>query len=415
MFLNSIKVGIFLAFRQIKRTTIWTTSLIIFIMTLTFLNLVVVSGVLLGLVEGSSNAYRAQYSADILIKPQPLKKYIENSSDIVAKAFKIPGVFSVSVRYLEGVQLEANYKKLPQANSVPDQVGAILTGIDPNNEQDTTNLSALLVEGRYLESTDKDVVMLGSGLLKKYTFGAITGQALEYGNVGDKLRLNIGKNYREVTIVGVIKSKIGDVNQRAYMNELWFKKVAVRSVNNSNEIAIKLKPNIDYLRIKNELVKSNLGKSPLVQTWEESQGQFFKQLASTFVILGNFIGGIALAVSSVTIFIVIFINAITRRKYIGILKGIGVKGTAITISYLLQSLFYSTIGSILGLALLYGFLKPYFDANPIDFPFSDGILVATFAGTMLRVGLLFLATVIAGFIPARLIISKNTLDSILGR
>lgn len=60
-------------------------------------------------------------------------------------------------------------------------------------------------------------------------------------------------------------------------------------------------------------------------------------------------------------------------------------------------------------------LKPYFDAYPIDFPFSDGILVATVSGTLARAGILFVATIIAGYIPARIVVRQNTLDAILGR
>jgi ABC-type antimicrobial peptide transport system permease subunit len=42
-------------------------------------------------------------------------------------------------------------------------------------------------------------------------------------------------------------------------------------------------------------------------------------------------------------------------------------------------------------------------------------LVATAFGTTLRIALLIVATMIAGYIPARMIVRKNTLDSILGR
>jgi len=65
--------------------------------------------------------------------------------------------------------------------------------------------------------------------------------------------------------------------------------------------------------------------------------------------------------------------------------------------------------------VLYGFLEPWMTAHPIDFSFSDGILVAPISGTLFRVGLLMVTTIIAGFIPARLVVRKNTLDSILGR
>ncbi len=58
---------------------------------------------------------------------------------------------------------------------------------------------------------------------------------------------------------------------------------------------------------------------------------------------------------------------------------------------------------------------PFVSANPIQFPFSDGILVAPYGETLFRVVLLVGATLVAGYIPARMIVKKNTLDSILGR
>ena len=81
----------------------------------------------------------------------------------------------------------------------------------------------------------------------------------------------------------------------------------------------------------------------------------------------------------------------------------------------MQSLVYALVGTAIGLGLLYGFLRPFFNAHPIDFPFSDGILVAPVAGTMLRMLLLLITTAVAGYLPARMIIRRNTLDAILGR
>ncbi|HRH25228.1 MAG TPA: FtsX-like permease family protein, partial [Candidatus Paceibacterota bacterium] len=143
--------------------------------------------------------------------------------------------------------------------------------------------------------------------------------------------------------------------------------------------------------------------------------QFLDQIKTTFSLLGNAISAIGLVVAAITIFIVIFVNAITRRRYIGILKGIGIAPRAIIISYILQSLLYALIGAIVGSILVFAFLKPFFDANPINFPFSDGILVATVSGTSIRVAILLMATIVAGYIPARIVIKQNTLSAILGR
>ncbi|MBI2053687.1 MAG: FtsX-like permease family protein [Candidatus Sungbacteria bacterium] len=131
--------------------------------------------------------------------------------------------------------------------------------------------------------------------------------------------------------------------------------------------------------------------------------------------LGAAFSSIGLVVASITIFIVVFINAITRRKYIGIMKGIGIDGSAIRMSYVFQSVFYALFGSAIGLLIVYALLVPLIARHPIDFPFSDGILVAPLDQTLLRVGLLVFSTIVAGYIPAWMIIRKNTLDSILGR
>ena len=148
---------------------------------------------------------------------------------------------------------------------------------------------------------------------------------------------------------------------------------------------------------------------------DEAIPKFLKDIKGTFSILGNAISGIGLVVACITIFIVIFVNAITRRRFIGILKGIGISERAIKFSYVLQSLFYALSGVVIGSCIVFFFLKPLIAAHPINFPFSDGILVATVGGTMTKALILFIATVIAGYIPARMVVRQNTLNAILGR
>jgi len=73
------------------------------------------------------------------------------------------------------------------------------------------------------------------------------------------------------------------------------------------------------------------------------------------------------------------------------------------------------VGSILGLVILYGYIVPYSIANPISFPFSDGIISADLKDTLVRTLILITSAIIAGYMPARMIVKQNTLDSILGR
>ncbi|MEI7720173.1 MAG: FtsX-like permease family protein [bacterium] len=413
--LLNIRIGWFLAVRQLRRASLWTTGLIVFVMVLTFLNLVVVSGILVGLIQGSIDAERTQYTSDIIISKLNDKKYIENSPNIIALARSLPGVLAVSPRYTDGALLEANYKTKRQTDKANTAVGQAV-GINPADENAVTHLGSHVIEGAYLSPGDYDQVVIGDFLLKQYVPIDRAGfESLDAVFVGTKIRITVEGVTREVTIKGILKSKVQDISRNVYMVDSQLRSMIGRDDGNVGEVAVKLSPGADPLVLKNQLLLRGLGDVAKVQTYADAQPQFLKDIVATFGMLGTAFSSIGLVVASITIFIVVFINAITRRKFIGILKGIGIDGHAVEIAYVLQSIFYALCGSSIGLLIVYGFLAPTIAAHPIDFPFSDGILVAPVGQTLWRVGLLVFSTVVAGFVPAWMIIRKNTLDSILGR
>jgi putative ABC transport system permease protein len=414
--LENISIGSFLAYRQVKRSSWATTVLIIFVMTLTFLNLVVVSGILVGLIEGSVSAVKESYISDISVTTLTSQKDIENSPQILKTIKELPWVDSVTARYLTGGVIEANYKTKIKQTDTTDEVSTSIAGIDPESERIVTNLPKFLIEGEYLKADDTDKVIVGSMLLKKYFPVESAGfSTLSDAKVGDKVRITIGGNTREMTIKGIVKTKVDEISRRVFMPEAQFRVLANMNDFNVNEMAIKLKPGVTPELVRDAIKMTGADRYGKVQTFDEAKPKFLTDLINTFALLGNVVGSIGLVVASITIFIVIYINAITRRKFIGILKGIGIESSAIKTAYVMQAVFYALIGTALGCLLLFAFLKPYFDANPIDFPFSDGILSVTVSGVLIRVGLLMIATIIAGYIPAQIVVKQNTLDAILGR
>ncbi|MBM3206505.1 MAG: hypothetical protein FJZ43_02700, partial [Candidatus Staskawiczbacteria bacterium] len=96
--LIDFKIGFFLAIRQIRRASIWTTGLIVFVMILTFLNLVVLSGILVGLIEGSIAGWHEQYTGDILLSNLDNKGYIEGSNNILNILRSFSEIKSISPR-----------------------------------------------------------------------------------------------------------------------------------------------------------------------------------------------------------------------------------------------------------------------------------------------------------------------------
>lgn len=412
-------IAMYLAVRQLKHASLWTTLLIVMVMMLTFLNLVVVNGILVGLIESSIQGSKDKYSGDVIISTLRQKSAIDNSSEIEQILRSLPNVTDVVPRILAGGKVQAEYRKLLRQEETPNEAQVTVAGIDPLLEDKATGLSRYVIDGTYLDDADRDGVLIGAFLINELTPIDNAGfPQLRNIKIGDRVKLSIGSNSKEVFIRGILKSKIDQIDARVFMVQPEVRKLIGRSDMNVSEIAVKLTSGSseeDAKRIKTILESNGYEYDAKIQTATEAQPKFLKDMKDLFGLLGTLMGSIGLVVASITIFIVIFVNTLTRRKFIGILKGIGISSKSIEYSYIIQSAFYAIAGSLLGVLILYGILVPFIDAHPINFPFSDGILYAPLIGTLWRVFALFITTIIAGYIPARMIVGKNTLDSILGR
>lgn len=420
---DAIRVGWFLALRQLRRSGKGITALIIFIMVLTFLNLVVVSGLLSGLISGSFIQYRENYSGEVIVTPDVRRSYIEGSPELVSFLRNHPKVMAITPRYGVGATVLGTLSELPAKDERANQISARITGIDPQEEEAVTHFSRFVVHGKMLDEGEEGYMLIGATLIKKYSSFAdanIPGlDLLENVDVGSRVRLIMssqdgGVISKDFIVKGITKSKIDEVSSRIFISDTEMKRLLPSNKEQLQEIAIKTDE--AYAPYLVHDIQNFMGtKSARVQTSDEAIPSFLRDIETTMVMLGNVLSSFALVVATITIFIVVFINAVTKRKFIGIMKGIGIDPRAVQFSYVLQAFFYGICGSVIGTVLTFGFLQPYFAANPIDFPFSDGILVATPSGVLVRVVILIAVTLIAGYVPATIIVRKNTLDAILGR
>ncbi len=414
--MRALRVGILLGIRQIQRASVWTTGLIIFVMTLTFLNLIAVSGILVGLIEGAEVAVRQSSLGDIAVSPRESEDRILETTAFTKRLDTYPEVATYSVRYTGGATIEANYKERRNLKGERDTATVIVNGIDPVREDAMTDLSQYVIEGEYLKPNEEGYILLGVYYLERYAenFGDIFDTI---GDVkpGDTVRVTVGDISKEMVVKGIIESKVDEINLAMFMNELEFRRLFGRIDRNADQIVIRTVSPEDNLTVATAMRESGLDEFAKIQTFEEGLPKFLIDIKKTFNVLGTFIGSIGIVVASITIFIIIFINAVSRRRHIGILKGIGIDRRAIEIAYVMQAAFYALCGSLIGALLTYGVLVPYFDANPIQFPFSDGILSADPFDTLIKFIILFITTLIAGFVPAWIIARQNTLNAILGR
>lgn len=433
---NSIRLGFFIAIRQLLRTSRWTTGLIVFIMMLTFLNLVATSGFLVGIVEGSSREFKRQWTGDLMITNLNDKKYIENTQDIVSTLSSFPQIDTFTERLISSAKFEAHWSektKESEANTVSNQIA----GIDPNKEEETTHLSESIVEGEWLKPGDSQGIVIGSNFLKEYSIVSdllpllrdihpgtvirvtVTGEGSDISKIANPLLQVDGatSNYvtQEFIVRGIIKSKVDFVSSRAYILDSELRKMIGKSDTDMSEIAIVMKEGIDPYYVKTPLMSNGFGNYAKINTADEGAPAFLVNIKLFFNIIGTVLGSVSVVVALVTIFIIIYINALTRRRQIGIMKGIGVSPFAIEFSYICQAVFYVLIGSAIALLIIFGFLKPLIDAHPIDTPFASIVLVASAFSVFIKFVLVLLVSLMAGYLPARLIVKKNTLDAILGR
>lgn len=163
--LDSVKVGIYLAIKDLARASKLTTLLIVFIMTLTFLNLTVGRGILVGLPKGSSKVFYERYSGDLIISKLPKDEFIIEFNTIENFYTKIPEIQSLTKRYLRSAKMTAGYTGRLRTNEVYDSVNTVLTGVDFSDEDKVTGLSKYIVEGNYVDDKDTRGILIGANLL----------------------------------------------------------------------------------------------------------------------------------------------------------------------------------------------------------------------------------------------------------
>ncbi len=414
--MQSIYIGLLLGLRQIQRANWWTTVLIIFVMMLTFLNLVAVSGVLVGLIEGAVRAVKEQSLGDIVITPLADEDRILDTDRILNELDTVPDIAGYTARYKAAALLEANYRERRDLRGERDTATVNITGIDPERENAVTHLASTITEGEYLDEEEQGYILIGKYYIDRYSeqFGDIF-DSLSGVHPGDTVRLTANGVSKEFIVKGVVDSKVDEVSLNTYIPEKEFRRIFGRLDYGADQIVIALAPDASPNAVRDTLVRMGQRDLAKVETFEEAQPKFITDIKKTFDVLGTFIGSIGIVVGSITIFIIIFINALSRRRQIGILKAIGIEQKAIELAYVVQAAFYSFTGSLLGMALTFFVLVPYFDTHPINFPFSDGILLVEPLGATIRFAVLFVITLFAGFIPAWLIARQNTLNAILGR
>lgn len=408
--MQNIKIAIFLAFKSIIRGNKATIILTIFILSLAFINLVFISGVLNGVLEAINKQVVTNLVSNIVIEPQeePSKKdFIPHAQSLREEIDQIPGVLTTAGHYkLAGT---ISYDK--DKNGKPKIRSAEIIGIDPEDEKEISQIPHRIIDGDYLDSLENDQILLGSEIAGGYGEQADELNDLGGVRIGDKVKITFSNGVsREYKLKGVFRVQFDFVDRRVYINAKEAQSV-LSTHDQASQILVKLNQTgqEDQYVTKIQALAPNLK----VNKWNNFVGAL-GNVSRSFDIIAAIIGAIGLAVAAITIFILVYVEVVHKRRQIGILKAIGINQNIIIYSYIMQALFYAISGVIIGAAVTLYILVPFFLSRPLKLPVGEVSLALSKTGLIFNAISLLLASLAAGFIPSQRGARENIIKAIWG-
>lgn len=402
----NIKTAFFLAKNSIKRGNKGTLIMTILIMTLAYVNLVFVSSIFGGIVE-SINQQSIDYQyANIVIEPAPDDRYIDNR-EAVSLISGIPGVIGSSQHYIDNPIIE--YDEFRDGKGVKSG-RFMLKSIAPEDEKKVSKIHEAVIEGEYLDERDTNKILIG-----KEVAGGRGGDLdhLSLGvSVGDKVYVNFRNGIRrQYEVKGIFSTKSTAIDQTVFVSKKEMESV-LKVSNQASEILVKTQETGNE-EIYIEEIRRLGFKNEDIKKWDDLMG-FTSSASSSFDMISIILGVIGTFVAGITIFIIIFVSVVNKRKQIGILKAIGMTRGTIVLHFIIQAVFYAILGIIIGVSIILFAIRPYFLSNPLDFPIGWVSLKVTFDIIKISNISLMAAALIGGFFPAYRGAKESILKSIWG-
>lgn len=407
--MSTITTAFFIAYKSIVRGRKGTLVLMLIILSLSFFNMMFIPGVFSGLLDTITGLLTNTTTSDIVITAQQLpvpKAFIENQAQLQSQLRTIPGIIGTSRVYLAAGSIAFDKNKDGIYKTVSTQV----IGIDPSSVDDALSLRRYLVAGSFLDDSDTDQLLLPAALAGGY--GLPVPSDLGGARVGDKVNVVFGNGIeRSFSVKGIISITFGTALSNSYITSQEAESVLSAS-DEASEILVKTDTSahpLSYYKSRIEMLAPQLK----VQMYTELLA-VIQSVLDAFTLIAAIVSAISVLVATVTLFVMIYINAVSKRRQIGILKAIGIPENVIVLSYVLQALFYVSCGVLMGLSIVFLFVQPTLRMYPIQLPFGPLQLAFSARLATESVTAFFIAGLIAGLVPARIVAREDILKAIWG-
>ncbi|MFA5995193.1 MAG: FtsX-like permease family protein [Patescibacteria group bacterium] len=394
-------VGIFLAWRSISRGNVGTLVMTILMLSLIFINLIFLTSIINGVTVTANKQIIEAITGEIFIEAKTGDSYLTKAKQIERDLRLITNVQHVSPR--TGISTELDF-----AGKSGSYRGM---AINPNKEAAVTTVAQHMVTGRWLTTADTNAIVLGSQIAGKPK-GELFAYSLKGVQVGDIITLKFTNGFaKDFNVVGIFDNDFVQADNRFFINQTEHDTLFPNLKDNVTEFGMKLTPNANLAAAVTAI--NELDISDNVRTWEDAAG-ITASFTKSFDIVNFIVSFVAIIVAGITIFIVMYVDVINRRKQIGILRAIGITETAIAISYILRAIFYAIIGIILGFIAFKLLIIPLFITKPLHLPIGNVSLSIDNSLLYMRALSILVVAFLGSYIPIQRTLRMRIIDAIWG-
>lgn len=397
---NELKLPFYLAFQSIRRGRKWTFFLTILLMSVAFINLIFINALFNGIVEGSNRQIIDTLTGNVYMAPRQGVDYLDGRDKLLDQ-----------VRATEGVQAATSGFMIPARIEKDARTGRWpVIAISPEQYADVFKIKDQMMSGEYLHQDDTDGIILGRQIAGGEDV-EMNSTSLKGARPGDKVTVAFDGFEKTFTVRGIFYTKFIESDAWAFITEKALNKIMPVSKNKATIVNIRT-ADVDEAKVLKAV--SSLHPDADTFLWKEAAG-LMKSVSSSFASIDVLMTLVGVVIAAVTVFIVIYVDIVNRRRQIGILRAIGIKPYIIVCNYVILAAIYATFGILLGSLIYFAMLVPYFNIHPFELPITDAKLILTWPEFIKRLEIVSWVAVVSGLIPAIIVARAKMLDEIQGR
>ena len=387
---KELKVAFLLALRSLQRGSRSSVILTVLIIAMCFTNMIFLPGLFNGIGQSITKQVVDYEVGNVLVSPKSGDQYVTDLGATLDLINGMPGVERATPHYSKGATLKYRQRVL----------GVSVRAISPNDEKYVSPLYTKMVAGSYLGDGDTGEIIIGKPVAGDPTVKEEDEFQASLGGVrvGDSITIEYGNGYtKEYRVKGIYYTGWSQADNTVYVTMSDMQLVEGKPLDYADYITVKAKPGYSEKFIKNEL--QQYGVSQKVQTTADLLSKSMGRALQSFAIINMVSLIVGIIITTVVLFIVITIKTLNSRRQIGILKAIGVDKEVIMHNYGFQVIIMAVLGIFFGI-ILTSLIAVYMAAHPVVTPEWSATLYLTPMDLLTNSLILFVASVIAGYVPA---------------